>query len=158
MRARRDLDLRLIGQFQLAARDGQLQLARQQHARVHLPVEVGVVEAIAVAAVVLGPIEGEIGLHHDVGRGIRRRRRLRDADAGGDGDVVVADDVRRGDDRADLLGQRSGVGRAGDVRLQHGELIAAEAGDEIVLPHGHFSGDRPPPRAAHRPPRARAYR
>ena len=69
-------------------------------------------EAITIAAVVLGPIEGEIGLHHDVGRGIRGRRCLRDTDAGGNGDVVVTDDVRRRDDGADLFGQRPGIGRA----------------------------------------------
>ena len=134
--SRGDLHLRLIVQLQLAARDGNPQLARQQHARVHLPVEVGVVEAVAVTPVVLGAIEREIRLHHEIGRGARRPGRQRDADAGGDGDIIVADGAAFGDRRADLLGQRAGIRWAGDVPLQNGELVAAETGDEIVLAHG----------------------
>ena len=69
--SRRDLHLRLIEQLQLAALDGHQQLARQQHTRVHLLVEIGTVEPITVAPIVFGAIEREIRLNHEVGRPAR---------------------------------------------------------------------------------------
>src|SRR6202034_4415471 len=57
-----ELDLRLIMELELAALDGAAQVVGEDHAFPHLPIEFGAVEPHAIAAVLLGAIEREVGL------------------------------------------------------------------------------------------------
>ena len=66
--ARAQLDLRLVVQLELVAVDRAAQLFRDNDALLHLPIEIGAVKPVAIATILLGAIEREIGLdHHLVG-------------------------------------------------------------------------------------------
>ena len=59
-----ELDLRLVVELELAAVQRHPQLLGDPHALMNFTVEVVAVEAVAVAALVLGAVKRQIGLHH----------------------------------------------------------------------------------------------
>jgi len=131
--ARAQLDLRLVVQDELLAVERAREVPEQREARRRVGVARGVVVGGARAAA-LGLVHRDVrALHERVG--IRRVR-------GEPGDPDARLDVQRdpvvreglGDRRADEL---RGAGRPvrGAAREQHGELVAAEAGDEAPVAH-----------------------
>ena len=81
---------------------------------------------------------------------------LGDADAGADGEGPLAGAVRHAEHVDDALGDVLGLDdRAGD---EDGELVAAQAGDQVVLADDGVAAGGPPRPAAGRRPRARRRR
>ena len=93
-------------------------------------------EAEAVAAVLLGAIEREIGLnHHGIGPGdVGRVARYPDADR--DMDLVALDDIGLGQDFSDLGRQRACRRQILGAALQDRKLVAAEARHDVGLADG----------------------
>ena len=133
------VDDRLIGRGQLAALDRVQQIAFEQLAVRQIGIHRRVIDAGAVAALVLGAIERHVGVTQNVGCIAGVAIENRDADRGADDDVIAVDRIRRADRRDDASGnrlQRIGVGRAvGD----DGEFVAAEPRDEIFRAHDRGS-------------------
>ena len=156
--ARTQLDLRLVVKFELVALDRAAQLVGDDHAFLDLAIEVGAVEAEAVAAVLLGAIEREIGLdHHGIGPGdVGRVARYPDADR--DMDFVALDDIGLGQDFSDLGRQRACRRQILGAALQDRELVAAEARHDVGLADCIADAGLRPAAAAHRRWRGRAYR
>jgi hypothetical protein len=131
-----ELHLRLVVQLQLAAFDRAAQLDGDLDPVLDLPIEILAVEAEAVAPVLLGTVEREIGLHHH-GFGSGDLRRIAgNPDAGRDAHFVAVDRIRGGDDFSDRGRQRPCRRQIGDIGLQHREFVSAEARHQILLPHG----------------------
>ena len=95
-----------------------------------------VVDAGAVAALVLGAIERHVGVAHDVGGAADMLVDDRDADRGADHDGLVADGVGRAERGDDAVGDRLQGGVVGAGRGDDGELVAADAGDQVVAAQG----------------------
>ena len=115
-------------------------------------VELGDVDTEAVAALVLGAVERKIRLHHhgvDAGDVAAVGH---DADADGGVNLVAVDGKRRRQHVADLGRQRFDIADVRDDVLQHGEFVAAEAGDQVGLAHARFQpfGDQAQQIVAHR--------
>ena len=105
--------------------------APRLHAGVHLRLE----EAIDAAAVGLGAVERHVGVLQElVGVGAVGGRE-RDADAGVDHHHVAVNVVGRADRLGDAPGQPLRVGGIGDVGLDDGELVAADARDGVGFAH-----------------------
>ena len=129
-----ELDLRLVVELELAAVQRHPQLLGDPHALMNFTVEVVAVEAEAVAALVLGAVKRQIGLHHHrLGTGGFGREQG-DADARGDADLVALDAERHGQKLADPGGKFPGGLRIGDCRQQNGELVAAEPRHQVLGP------------------------
>ncbi len=91
-------------------------------------------EAEGAAAVRLGAVQRHVGvLEQRIGAGALGRGQ-RDADAGADLDQVIVDAIALAQPLDDAAGKRGGVFGRRDVLLEHDELVAAEAGDEILGP------------------------
>ncbi len=109
------IDDRLIGGAQAVVLDRLEQVAFQQFAIGQVGVHRRVVDAGAVAALVLGAIKRHVGVAQDVGGVAGAAVDDRDADRGADDDVVAADQVGRADRGDDAPGdrlQRIGIRRA----------------------------------------------
>ena len=130
------VDDRLVGDLQLVALDRRAQVVLDQLALEQVGVHRGVVDAGAVAAFVLGAIERHVGMAHDVGRAADLLVDHGDADAGADHDGLVADGVGRADRRDQAVGDRQQRRVVAAGRGDDGELVAADAGDQIVAAHG----------------------
>ena len=126
---------RLVGGGEPVVLDGVEQVAFEEFAVGQIGVHRRVVDAGAVAALVLGAIERHVGVAQNVGGIAGAAVDHRNADRGADDDVVAADHVGRADGGNDAAGdrlQRIGIGGAiGD----DGELVAAEAGHQILAAH-----------------------
>ena len=96
---------RLIGDAQAVLGDRGAQVVLELLALAQVRVHVGVVDAGAAAALVLGAIERDVGAAHDVGGIARLAVDHRDADAGADHQRVAADRVGRAQDRDQPLGE-----------------------------------------------------
>ena len=134
--SRGELDLRLVIELKLALLDRDSELVGDAHPLMHLKVEVVAMETVAVAALVLGAVEGKIGLHHHRLRTGEVGRIEGYADARGDADLVALDAEGRGEHLADPGGKIPGRGRVGHIQQQNGEFIAAEPRDQVLGPHG----------------------
>ena len=126
---------RLVGGGEAVVLDGVEQVAFEELSVGQVGVHRRVVDAGAVAALVLGAIERHVGVAQNVGGVAGAAVDRRDADRGADDDVVAADHVGRADRGDDAAGdrlQRIGIGLAmGD----DGEFVAAEAGHQILAAH-----------------------
>jgi len=100
------VDDRLVGDAQAVALDRGAQVVFQDLALDQVRIHRRVVDAGPVAALVLGSIEREIGVAHDVGRAADLLADDSDADAGADDDGLVGDGVG-GADGGDHAGWRS---------------------------------------------------
>ena len=129
------IDDRLVGGGEPVVLDGVEQIAFEQLAVGQVGVHRRVVDAGAVAALVLGAIERHVGVAQNVGGVAGAAVDHRNADRGADDDVVAADHVGRADRGDDAAGdrlERIGIGLAmGD----DGEFVAAEAGHQILAAH-----------------------
>ncbi len=126
------VDDRLVQQPQLVVFDRLAQVAFQQLAVGQIRVHRRVVDAGAVAAFVLGAVERHVGVAHDVGGAARIAVDHRDADRGADHDVLAVDRVGRADRGDQALGHRHHLGVVVADRGNHRELVAAEAGHQVV--------------------------
>ena len=91
-----------------------------------------VVDAGAVAALVLGAVERHVGVAHDVGGAGAVLVDHGDADRGADDDVVAADGIGRADGGDQALGERHHLGGVVAQRGDHRELVAAEPRHQVV--------------------------
>ncbi len=127
-----DLDDRLVGDLELAPlqRSPQLSFVLQplQAALVTSRVEDGE----RIAAVGLGPVKRNVGGAQEILRGIRVRRRDRDADGALHDQVVPADREGTAQRVQQRLGDGLDIGEPGDL-IEHGDkLIATEPGQRSV--------------------------
>ena len=126
---------RLIGCGEPIVLDGVEQVAFEELAVGQVGVHGRVVDAGAVAALVLGAVERHVGVAQNVGGVAGAAVDRRNADRGADDDVVAADHVGRADGGDDAAGdrlERIGIGLAmGD----DGEFVAAEARHQILAAH-----------------------
>ena len=138
-----EIDDRLVVQRELVGGDGiaqrQFQRAARLHARVHRRLE----ETEGAASAGLGAVERHVGILEQFVRLAAVVGGKRDADRGvGDHDMA-AQIVGQADGIADAARQRRGVDRFPDAGLDDGELVAADARDQVVLaeagrqPGGH---------------------
>jgi hypothetical protein len=124
-------------QFQLLLGEGKPQAVFQRPALAHLLVERDMVVAERAPAAGLGRIERKIGIAHQLGGIIAIAWRNRDPHAGAQVDrlPVELERVRRhGFDHA--CGERRGRIGSTAGRVQDGELVAAQPGDDIVPTQG----------------------
>src|SRR5262249_56476295 len=94
----------LIGDGEVVVFDGVLQVALHLLALAQVGVHLRVVDAGAVAAVVLGAIERDVGAPHHVGDFAAVAGDRGDADAGADGDGVAHDGIGNAQRLDDALG------------------------------------------------------
>ena len=93
-----EIDLRLIGERELAGRQRAAQVDLERAARLDARVHVRLEEAERAAPLGLGAIEREVGAFHQVVGGAAVVRRERDADADAGIDLLPVDLDRLGDD------------------------------------------------------------
>ena len=126
-------DQRLVGDRQLVPGDRRAQVVLDRLAEVQLLLHRLVEEGEAVAALVLGPVQGEIGRlgQRLGGRSILRAKRH----AEGDGDEHLRRAEIEGRDHRVVDAMRHGSALHGilDVEEHQGELVAAEAGEAVAL-------------------------
>ena len=109
------------------------------HPVVHLLFE----ERECAAAFFLRPVEREIGILEELIGGVAIVGRERDADAGANGDSVLADFIRRGDGSDDPARNGLDVSQRLNTSQNDGEFIAAKTGHGIhsariaTEPRGH---------------------
>ena len=129
------LHLRLVVCLDLAAVERAAQLIRDGHAPLEIAVEIVAVEADAIAPILLGAVERQIGLRHHRVRPCDIGGIARDPDAGGDACLAAFDQIGSGDDGSDLDRKRAGRGQIRGVGLQQRELVAAQPRHQILLAH-----------------------
>jgi hypothetical protein len=130
------IDDRLIDDMQLTVFDRVAERAFEQFTAGEVGVHRRVVDAGAVAALVLGAIERHIGVAQNIAGVLDAAVDDGNADRSADIDAVPADDEWRADRRENAFGyclQRIIVRGAGH---DDGEFVTAEAGNEIVVAHG----------------------
>src|SRR5262245_23766857 len=126
------VDDRLVGEGELVLLDRGAEVVFDQLAFEQVGVHRGVVDAGAVAALVLRPVQGHVGVAHDVGGAGDMLENDCDADRRTDHDGPIVDRIgsAEGGDQpvGDTLQGPMVGGRAGD----HRKLVAADTGDQIV--------------------------
>ena len=130
-----EVDLRLVEEPELAALDplAQVVLERQplERARVHGRRA----ELETVAPQLLGAVHGDVGAGQQR-LGVAAVGRVEaDADAGRDVEAMAVQVHRPRDGGQDLVGHPGGLGAAADVGQQQVELVAADPGHGVALPH-----------------------
>ena len=131
-----EVDHRLVVHAQLAALDGAVQRVAGAQVVDRAVVLARVEQLGAVAAEVLGPVHRGVGVAQQrLGR-VGRAARQRDADAGGHEHLAFHERDRSRDRLGQPFGHQLGGLLAGDVVAQDGELVAAEAGDDVGRAHG----------------------
>ena len=103
---------RLVEHLEAVVLDGLAQVLLDELALRQVGVHHGIVDAGAIAAFVLGPVERHVGVAHDVGRAAGALVDHGDADAGADDDGMAADRVGRAQ-RCDHAARRSRAARHG---------------------------------------------
>jgi hypothetical protein len=127
----REVEDRLVVHLELAAvlRTGELPFQGGAGAQVQWVGVLGELDAVAPAG--LGPVHGRVRLGQHV-RGVGVGARRGDADAGGDADDAPGDRVVRGDQGEAPFGDAQRVPAVAQVLQQDGELVPAEAGDDVL--------------------------
>ena len=87
----------------------------------------------AVASLMFGAVEREIGEAHQADALFRILRAKRDADRGARKDLLPGQFEGRAQLLEDAIGQAGAIARIADIRLQDGEFIAADARDIIAV-------------------------
>ncbi len=132
-RARGERHLGLVVELELALREPAPKIGLEQRAALDPALELIAAETAEIAALGLGPIHGAVGLAHQLRPGLAVARIERDAEAGGDRDLLVVDRRRRRHRVEQLAGDQSGVLGLGQVLDQDRELVAAEARHGVGL-------------------------
>ena len=122
-------------ELELACRQRLAQIVLHGPALLHLRVHVGLEEAVGAAPVVLGAVERQVRIAHQLVGCEPVGRADGDADAGADDDLAALELVGLAHRLDDALRKRRGVGRLVDRHLQDRELVAAHARDRIGLAH-----------------------
>ena len=139
------VDDRLVEQPQAVVLDRLAQVGFQELAAGQVGVHRRVVDAGAVAALVLGAVERHVGIAHDVGGAGAIAVDHRDADRGADHDVLAADGVGRAERGDDALRDHHHHLAVVADRGDHREFVAAEAGHQVAAaqrvrqPQGHVA-------------------
>ena len=110
-----ELDLRLIVKFKLVVFEGVPQIIGNSDPLAHLTIEVIRMEAILVAAFVLGPIESEIGLRKHLIGACCLGHIGRNPDARGDMHFRVAERIGSPQGIVNLRRQRPGIGEIDEI-------------------------------------------
>mmetsp|Transcript_6670 Transcript_6670/g.27828 ORF Transcript_6670/g.27828 Transcript_6670/m.27828 type:complete len:521 (-) Transcript_6670:2987-4549(-) len=130
-----ECEQRLVVQAELLAMQRAAQrVLQQQHAgrlRLHFAGE----EAVGVAAVLLGPVHGRVGAFAQRVEIVAIGREHRDAHRRRDGQLMLLDLIGRTGQGHQLGREMGGAGDVGLRQHQH-ELVAAHAGDRVLLAHG----------------------
>jgi hypothetical protein len=128
-------DQRLIDQLKLVPIDGGTEVMLQALAQREIRAHGRIVEARAIAALVLGPVERHVGEAHDVGCVPCFPVDQHHSHAGADNQRLRADDEGGAQAADDALGEFLERRPGFRVARQHGEFIAPEPGHEVVFPH-----------------------
>ncbi len=94
---------------------------------------VGLEEHEAAAPLLLGLVESEVSVAQGIIRGGAIAREQHDADTGFDGDITALECDRTGDSCNHLAREALDRGPIAAFRNHDRELVAAEAGEEMVL-------------------------
>ena len=148
-----EIVLRLIDDLELLAAKRQAQLVLDHAPALQRLVHALLEEAHALAAVALGAGERDVGMAKHDGRGVAVAGRQRNADAGGDQQLLVGH-LERAAQRLDQpVHEGHDVAEIGDVDQRDGELVAAKPGDEIALAQASPGCGLPISRSTGSPPR-----
>ena len=90
-------------------------------------------ELVGVLALVLGPVHGDVGVLEQGRRVVRIVGKHAHADAAGDEQLVAVDRDRAGQRVDQLLRAGRHLLHVAHRAHQHGELVAAQAGDDVAL-------------------------
>ena len=130
------VDDRLVGDAQAVVLDRSAQVVLQDLALDQVGIHRRVVDARAIAALVLRPIERQIGMAHHVGCSADMLADDRNADARTDDDGLVGDRVGGADGGDHSIGDRLQGRVVEAARGDDGELVAAETGHQIIAAQG----------------------
>ena len=108
------------------------QVGLEGRAADHVVVHLGVEELVAALAAALGHVHGEVGVPEQFGGIAGLGASLRHADADRDRQVVSADDEGCAHRVQDPIGDLDGGGAAVVFDDHDRELVAAQAGDQVV--------------------------
>ena len=126
------VDDRLIKQPKLIILDRLAQVAFQQLAVGQICIHRRVINAGAVAALILGAVERHVGVAHDVGAAAAIAVDHRDADRGADHDVLLVDRIGSANRGDNALRDGHHLGGVGADLGNDRELVAAEPRHQIV--------------------------
>ena len=113
--------------------DSAAQVARKRSLVLDGGMHVGLEEHEAAAPLLLGPVESEVGVAQKVARSGGIAWEQHDADAGLDGDLATLEGDRAGERSDHLTREALDRGSIAALRYHDRELVAAEAGEEMVL-------------------------
>ena len=91
---------------------------------------------VARATARLGAVHRRVGVAQQVDGRLRLRAGQRDADRGGDEDLLLGQPEGPAQRRGQALGDDQGAVLVADVLAQHDELVAAERADGVLRAHG----------------------
>ena len=114
-----------------AVLQARLEHAPRGHPLIHLLLE----EAVGAAPLALGASKRHIGIPQELVGLVLAFCRERDAEAGTDHDILPVDGERHCQRVQDARRERSRLNRLAATLLQNGELVAADAGQRILLAH-----------------------
>ena len=125
------IDDRLVVELELAGSQRPAQIDLHDAPLLHLRIHFRLEEAESAAAILLCPVESEVGVAHERVGVLAVAGADGDADAGADDHLLPVDLVGAADGFDHATRKRSGVGRLGDVSLQNGKLVATHARDDV---------------------------
>ena len=125
--------LRLVDDLELLAAERQPQLMLDHAPALQRLVHALLEEAHALPAVALGARQSDAGVTEHGRRGVAVGGGERDADAGSHQHLLAGDLKRPAQGLDQPVHERHHVAEIGDIDEGDGELVAGEAGDEIVL-------------------------
>ena len=128
-------DLRLVDQLELVLLERAPQMLLAHHLLEHPHVQRRVVQLQAVAATLLGAVERHVGALQQLIRAHAVAGIEADADARGDVQLVAVDVEGRADRLEDLLRRLDRVLGASQAAQDEDELVAAHAGDGVLVAH-----------------------
>ncbi len=142
-----EVDLRLVVQVELVAREGVAQGVFQLQVAAGIGIHGGGVEAEGVAPGALGFVHGDVGVLQQRLDAVAVAREERDAEAGRTVDAVALDLDRRRDGLDELACHHGDMVLVRDIGQEHDELVAAQArhgvldAQRLAQPVGHFRED-----------------
>ena len=129
-----EIDDRLVVELELAGGQRPAQIDLHAAPLLHLRIHGRLEEAKGAAAILLGPVQRQVGVAHEHVGVQPIAGADGDADAGADVHLLAVDVVGQAHQFDHAARERSGIGRLGDAGLQNGELVAAHARDDVGVP------------------------
>ena len=139
------VDDRLVNELQAVIVDCFAQVSFKQLAAGQIGIHCRVIDACAVASLVLGTVQRHVGVSHDVGRGSALVVDHRDPHRGADDDVLAVDDIGRTYCCDNALREPHHLFAVASDRGDHRELVATKARHQIAAaqrvrkPQGHIA-------------------